>query len=995
MLSRQLIAWAAQAARSRFLIPLAVLVTGLLASTLTATQVGSLVGRHDGERFAYACQEMHIAIKDRLDAYLAMLQAGAGLFAASRLEVSRSDFRRFAAKLHLADRYPSVQGFGFIQRVSGAQDTLLTAQAGDNASVPIWPEGRRPEYYPITFLEPPDRRNQAALGYDMSTEPMRRAALDRARDTGVATVSGKLGVMRDGDHFRDAGFLIYVPVYESGDVPTTLTERRQQLFGFVFSSFKAGDLFRDILGEHPSPFVAFAVYDGSITISNRLFRSEWLDERGSGGEPSYRQAVPLTVGGRQWTIVYQSTPAFTAASNRGLVTLFFLGGVVATVLLAGTSWFQLRARRAAEAAQTQAQAYSRQLELLNDIGRQLTAELDVERLLQSITDASKQLSGAEFGAFFQKATDGQGEYHELHSLAGAPKSSFQHLGIPRNTALFAPTFLDQEAVRSDDLTADKRYGRNEPHVGVPKGHLPIRSYLAVPVVSRSGAVMGALLFGHRAPNMFTAQTEQLMQAVAAQAAIAIDNAELFQASQREIADRRRLEEQLVTLALHDPLTQLPNRVMFADRLEHAVAAARRDRTRVAAVVFDLDGFKDVNDRLGHPAGDRLLQEFAARIRRMLRETDTLARFGGDEFALVQPSAQVPDDVVAVAQRIAGLAAEPMVLDGEEVQLTASIGIAIFPEDARTPADLLRAADVALYRAKEEGRSRYRFYERAMDERARQRRVLERELKRALKNNEFIAFYQPQIDLRSHRVAGVEALLRWQHPERGLVLPGTFIDTAERSGLIRPLGRWILREACRQGSVWRAEGTEIPISVNLSPVQLREPDLIDAIEDALADSQLPPHLLELELTETVLMDFSDTRTRDVLRAITERGVRLAVDDFGEACSVLNYLREPAIARIKISQSFVGDLPHKAEGAELVRAVIVLAHTLGREVVAEAVETEEQLEFLRRHDCDLVQGFLIARPAPAAELHALIHEGRSSARVADRDEPGLSMEPSLQG
>lgn len=442
----------------------------------------------------------------------------------------------------------------------------------------------------------------------------------------------------------------------------------------------------------------------------------------------------------------------------------------------------------------------------------------------------------------------------------------------------------------------------------------------------------------------------------------------------DITARKRAEEEARRLALHDPLTGLPNRVLLLDRVGQALARARREAHHVAVMLIDLDGFKEVNDTLGHAAGDRLLRGVGERLAAVVRASDTLARLGGDEFALVQPGVRRRDDAAALAAKLLSTFGDPFELDGQEVQVSASLGIALLtPDDEEVEADeLLRRADLALYRAKQEKRGgrRIRLFEPAMEREARARRTLERELREALDRGEFALHYQPQFDLATSRITGVEALLRWHHPERGVVAPGEFVGAAEASGLIRPLGAWVLSEACRQACAWRNEGLSLLVAVNLSPAQLRHGGVVEALDAALSKHGLDGRWLELELTEGLRTERADGAADPALLALAARGVRLALDDFGTAYSSLAHLRRLPVQRIKIDCSFVRRIGQDREDEAVVRAIVSLGHTLGKEVVAEGVETEPQLAFLRKLGCDAAQGFLLARPQAAADLGLML-------------------------
>ena len=424
------------------------------------------------------------------------------------------------------------------------------------------------------------------------------------------------------------------------------------------------------------------------------------------------------------------------------------------------------------------------------------------------------------------------------------------------------------------------------------------------------------------------------------------------------------------LALHDRLTGLPNRTLLHDRLGQELAHARREGSMVAVLLLDLDSFKDVNDALGHPFGDRLLCTVAQRINAVVRATDTLARLGGDEFPLVQPQIRQTADVTTLADKILATVATPFDLDGQEIQTSTSIGIALFPQDGQDPDTLLQHAELALYRAKAQGRNQFRFFEPAMDEEAQARRRLERELRQALERGEFVLHYQPQLELASGRLAGVEALVRWNHPERGLVLPGAFIPAAEANGLIRPLGAWVLREACRQATAWRERGWDLSVAVNLSPAQLRHRHFLPPIGDALEAAGLEPARLELEITEGVLMENVEQQGDGFLRGLTADGVRLALDDFGIGYSSLAYLKHLPVKTIKIDRSFVRDLGQDPDALALVRAIVTLGHSLRKRVVAEGVENAIQLALLRELGCDEAQGYHIARPLDAEQFADLL-------------------------
>lgn len=443
----------------------------------------------------------------------------------------------------------------------------------------------------------------------------------------------------------------------------------------------------------------------------------------------------------------------------------------------------------------------------------------------------------------------------------------------------------------------------------------------------------------------------------------------------DVTERRHYEVELRHQASHDALTGLPNRSLLGDRLDQAVAYARRHGVRLAVLFVDLDQFKLVNDSLGHDAGDSLLQALAERLQGACREGDTVARIGGDEFVLLASEVGEPNDVVGLANRICKQLATPVEVAGRELTVTSSLGIALFPADGEEGETLLRNADAAMYRAKEVGRNTFQFYTREINQDVTDRLTLAQELRRALEADELFLVYQPQVDLATGRVVGVEALVRWQHPEQGLVMPNRFIPVAEESGLIVPLGKWVLETACRQGAAWRAAGlAPITIAVNASDKQFDQGRLDEVVRDTLERTGLPAAALEIELTERVMMR-GGAAQHAALGILREEGVRIAVDDFGTGYSNLAQLQNFALDRLKIERSFVRNLDSGPDEPAIVLAMVSMARALGLEVIAEGVETEAQARFLTDKGCPQGQGFFFARPLPAAEVATLLAAGES--------------------
>jgi diguanylate cyclase (GGDEF)-like protein/PAS domain S-box-containing protein len=434
----------------------------------------------------------------------------------------------------------------------------------------------------------------------------------------------------------------------------------------------------------------------------------------------------------------------------------------------------------------------------------------------------------------------------------------------------------------------------------------------------------------------------------------------------DITVLKRSQQQLDHLAHHDPLTDLPNRVLFNMRLTHALSHARRNNHRAGVLFLDLDRFKDVNDTLGHPVGDALLQQVAHRFQKHMRETDTIARTGGDEFIVIAEEVTAANDLAQVAQKLLDVFHETFRVGGADIHLGASIGISIFPDDGDDAETLVKNADIAMYRAKERGRNNYQFYTAALTANAVERFQMEVALRQALERNELVLYFQPKVNLADGKTYATEALVRWRHPELGLVAPDRFIPLAEETGLIQPIGVWVLRTACEQMKQWLDMGLPLQhVAVNLSGMQILHGGIVTTVWQVLQETGLKPQYLELEITESVIMGHAEETIR-VLDELRDLGVSLAIDDFGTGYSSLSYLKRFPIDTLKIDRSFVRDTPDDANDAAIIRAVIALGRSLQLEIVAEGVETAEQQEFLLKEGCDTAQGYLFSRPVPAAWL-----------------------------
>ncbi|MDX1571367.1 MAG: EAL domain-containing protein [Xanthomonadales bacterium] len=523
-------------------------------------------------------------------------------------------------------------------------------------------------------------------------------------------------------------------------------------------------------------------------------------------------------------------------------------------------------------------------------------------------------------------------------------------------APFRKLLVGKEVVAPDD--ARQALGAEDPLVR----KLGVQAYLAVPIAGKGGTTIGAVMGVARAP------LEGVIERLGALRLLAG-----FFGKQLEI---RQLKAQSETRSLHDALTGLPNRLLFNDRLDHALKEAARRGEMVALMFVDLDRFKTINDGLGHSIGDQVLASVTERLKAMVRKSDTVARYAGDEFTVILRHINHRDDVLRVAQKLNRALAEPIrTREGQDLQITASIGVSFFPDDGRNPEQLLKHADMAMFSAKGMGRNTTQSYVDEPEEEHEQRLKLESALRHAEKNNELRVYYQPQVSSATEDIVGMEALIRWEHPEQGLISPGFFIPIAEETGLIVPIGEWLLRMATRQTAEWQQRfGLPLTIGVNLSPLQLKQSNLVNVVEDALNAAGLEPQYLDLEVTESISIK-SIPGLRERLEACRDLGCKISIDDFGTGQASLDYLKRFPADRIKVDQSFVRHIGVDPDDEAIVKATIAMAHSLNLGVIAEGVEEEGHLEFLRANGCEELQGYLFCRPLPTDSFSQLLLERES--------------------
>ena len=592
------------------------------------------------------------------------------------------------------------------------------------------------------------------------------------------------------------------------------------------------------------------------------------------------------------------------------------------------------------------------LDALAQIDSVLLSKVDMDRIAAIVLGRMKEVATADWRVLLLADGPGSGSF-KAHTVERSPAE--WHAG--------AVAFPEDVVRRLLDAPRGLRLGEAD-LPGLEAASLARsagRIMFALPI-PLDGQLAGLIVLGYPEDPAPGADEITLLRDLADRVAVALSTAARDQALYRS--------------AHFDSLTQLPNRFLFLEELARELARAERQNTPLALLFIDLDGFSHVNDSLGHATGDELLIRAAARLRSCVRKADIIARLGGDEFTVVLPGLRDASDAASVAQHLIETLSQPYDIGHGETFISASVGIALYPTDGVTAEELLRHADLAMYRAKAKGRGNHVFFEEAMNREAQQRLTLDRELRQALENNELVLYYQPQLDLRTNRIVGAEALIRWRHPTKGLVSPGPFIGFAEETGLIEQIGEWVLNSACAQFAAWRADGLPIDhISVNVSPRQFRRRDFADIVAASVLRSGMQAAALRLEITESVLVDDSGAVDATLAR-LSEIGTPLELDDFGTGYSSLAYLRRLPVETIKLDRTFINDIATSDNARAIVRAAIAMVHALKKEIVAEGVETEEQAALLRRWGCDAIQGYYLSVPLPAAKFAEVVRSAAAA-------------------
>lgn len=854
--------------------------------------------------------------------------------------VSRERFADFTSRL--LERHPFIQAFNYQRVVTAGERAAVVAELQqvrpgtiltEKTAHGIVPAPPRSRYHIVEYVEPM-AGNESAFGLNLGQNPGVMAALDLARASGQPAATGMFPLATAPG--EKVAFSLVMPVFDRrGNLRgnTAVVIRARELV--QQSLLKAGLLGRDDIfvsvyaGERADP-AALLLSTGPTTRAARPAPADWL-------RPNHgiRSAV-LQAGGKPWRVDVAAAPRPFLADHMASVALL-VGGILATLL--GAAFVQSAGMRARKVQQLVRQRTADLRRSNRHLIEDMAARERAEKALVQSEQRFRQLVEMSSDWYWEQDQD-----FRFTMITGGftEKSGVAVQGLIGKTRWeYVPGLLDSESGREHlaKMQAHEAFTNLEYQVVDDHGDTRWFCVNGQPVFDDGGVLCG------------------------------------YRGTGSDITERKLTEQRVHHVAQHDVLTGLPNRSLLQDRLGQAIAYANRSGRAVWVMLIDLDRFKFVNDSMGHKAGDVLLVTVAARLRSSLRDADTVARLSGDEFVVILGEHADEPLTPAIVQRVMDAVAQPVMLGNKEFFVTCSIGVAVYPSEGTSSDNLIEHADIAMYRAKKLGRNNFQFYTPAMNEESLERVRIESALRNALERDEFVLHYQPQVDLKSGQIVGMEALIRWNHPELGMVPPVRFVGVAEETGLIVQIGAWVMRTACAQNKAWQDAGfPRLRVAVNLSARQFGAPDLLHSLESALSDTGLDPACLEIELTESLFM--SDvTPAVELLHRMKALGVNLSIDDFGTGYSSFSYLSRFPIDVLKIDRSFVADITHDANDAAIVTSIIALAHNLKLAVIAEGVETREQLDYLRSRGCDEMQGYYFSKPLPAHEFEQLLRQRRA--------------------
>ncbi len=937
--------------RSRlpFSLSIAAILTFVLGLLVTVTLSGALRHfEHKNEQNAFNQRAVaRIAAVDRgMRSAVDALEMTNRLFTVAG-SVSREQFHDFTQLL--LKRYPYIVAFNYHRLVSAAELPAYIAQmrkqypnfeVTEFSGGKMVPVGRREFYRVVDYIEPMVG-NEHALGFDADSYTQQSEAIARAVNTGLPAASSPTKLMQD--QSEQLGLIILMPVYRIGAALTDAKARRTAFIGDTAAVFLIRDLVENVLAESGLDYLNIELYVGDSLDKNELvFHSDVASPHATNSawwpgwllryQPDSVKGA-FQMAGKTWVMVVSPHSAALPITGTSSFLILLSGILLSGFAAAYVQLFTLRSLRIHGLVEQR----TAELRLLNE---KLISDIEIrERTEHALRLRERAIEASANAIIIVSARSPDFEIEYVNP-------AFERITGFATEEMLGKTF---RALQNDDW--------DQP--GIEEVRTALRERTEAHVTLRNYRKDGTMFWN----EVYVAPVKDVA-----------GNVTHFVVTQYDVTATKRYEAELEFQANRDVLTGLANRNLLRDRLRQSIAYADRYGHPVWVVFVDLDRFKFVNDTLGHRAGDTLLNKVAERLLLAIRETDTAARLGGDEFALILPERSDERLSMSVVQRIMDMLAAPLAVEGHEFFVTCSTGVAAYPVDGTDADTLIKHAEVAMYRAKEMGRNNFQFYTSAMNAAALERLHIEGSLRSAIERQEFMLHYQPQVDLQSGLIVGMEALIRWVHPELGMVSPARFIGLAEETGLIVPIGKWVTRTACLQNKAWHDAGLgQLRIAVNFSPRQFYEEDMVQSVAAILEESGLDPKYLEVELTESLVMTDVD-RAIKILRDLKGLGVQLSIDDFGTGYSSLSYLKRFPIDVLKIDQSFVRDITLDPDDAAIVASIISLAHSLRLKVIAEGVETYEQLAYLATHGCDQIQGYYFSRPVPPEDFTKMLDQGK---------------------
>lgn len=919
--------------RRLLIVPLLVVVAGSLVSVFAARRAEDGLDEQRIQEYTRDAEIVEILLQERVDDYVEVLNSLNALFLGSE-EVTRAEFNSYVLGSQILDRYSGMQSLQFVRAlaqedISDYETSVRSDRSVTRLGYPefsVHPAGVG-EVLVAEFVEPIDG-NQLFLGANYAANDRFRSYIESARDTGELTAS--LPGLSPVEQGEEGDFYLFLALYKGKDSPASIAERRDSFEGVLVGAFKAPAMIAQMLPEHPA---ILTIWDSGIaagassdlspvvsaTFSEGLSGDE-LQPLAKGSEPPVTQSI--AVANRTWQL--DVVPLAGAASRVRTETsaVILVVGLLVTGILAVLMFVSASSRQRAES-----------------LARGMTKSLrqSEARARGIVRNAGDAIIGV--------AHDGSISSFNTAAVHMFERAKDETVGRPV-TMLLADGYKDVH----DNFTRARTEGSEGPDFSAD---------LRVTALRRDG-------------EMFPAQlTVGSLEEDDGQTSVWII---------RDIAEQVELQDRLIHIAEHDDLTGLENRATILRRISHALTRSRGTYDGMAVIYMDLDKFKNVNDSRGHEAGDMLLVQVVDRLMPGFRETDSFGRVGGDEFVIVAEDLDSIDGAVSLASRVIDLVARPFFLDGQEVSIGASVGICYVDAGDASPDRVLREADTAMYKAKEHGRGRYQIYDESMQAYADWRSQIEKALQNAISANEFELFYQPLVNVATGALIGFEALIRWHRSGIGMVSPDDFIPIAEESGFIIDIGDWVMNEACRQVVAWDLAGKPVPVSINVSGLQLSQSDFVAKTASALARHGVRPNLVVLEITESFLLSDVDSAV-ETIRSLKELGLRIAIDDFGTGYSSLTYLRKFPVDILKVDRSFVSRIGESEEDASIVAMIVSLGQALDLQVTAEGVEDRDQLAMLQHLGCATAQGYYFARPMPLNEIarwwddHETLHTGPS--------------------